>query len=122
MIEVKIGSVALAHLQDTSPGSLSDEQLGQWGYEPEWADAEFVRECREAVNHPVASRRVGKWGSIYTVEFPSPAHAEACASKLEEVGEDFAYGSGFDPETRPEGRAMLKGAERIRAAIAQAQG
>jgi hypothetical protein len=65
-------------------------------------------------------RRVGKWGSIYTVEFPSPAHAEACASKLEEVGEDFAPFSIARPSGRVSGSEPEP--ERIRAAIAQAQG
>jgi hypothetical protein len=121
MVRVTIGSTALAHLQDTSPGSLTDDQLNLWGYEdpylPEGQSAEeFVKECREAVNTVLKTRRVGKRGYRQTVEFPTKDHALACAYKLEDVGNDFAYGSGFDPEARPEGRAMLKGAEQIKKA------
>lgn len=54
-------------------------------------------------------RRVGR-GLQYRYPF-TPELAEQIASHMESVGEGFMYG---DPETRAEGRALLRDAARVR--------
>lgn len=113
-VVVEIGGICWDHLRYTAPGSLSDEELGKWGYEPDWADETFVAECREAMKNPIRIVPFRKEGQqVITLEFPSYYHAEACLEKLRVVGRmQSALHLGFPPEIREQGRCFLVGAAR----------
>jgi hypothetical protein len=120
-VDVWLSGVAWHHLYDTSPGSLSDDQLDQWGYEMPYLEGReeeaerFVFEVRDAIRNPIERRRAGRFGSRCLVRFTKYEHALACIDKLEHVGEDFASGlGGFDAETRAEGRQLVKAALSMR--------
>jgi hypothetical protein len=116
-IAISMGGVAWDHLRYTSPGSLFDDELHEWGYEPEWAGPEFVKECREAAKNPIEILSAGEGKHLVVLLFPSCHHAEAVLNKLEKEGHLRAF-TGFESQIREEGRCFLaaaaKGFEQLR--------
>lgn len=112
-IAISMGGVSWDHLRYTSPGSLADDELGNWGYEPSWAGVEFVAECRHAVCNPTEILSAGLGRHFVILCFPTHHHAESCLRKLADVGR-FRMRPVFSREIREEGRCFCVSAARGR--------